>query len=119
MPEQFSLQPGENIIRTCRVSGMDDLRYFVRITNQRLVFSPIEYPFLPMLIAGLIEVFARPKAVAHSWQKADIRNIEIRKKSSIPLLKHILGTKMIITVNGEDICLKHYDKRIIDWWRMR
>ena len=71
----FRLREGERILFTTRLHcdsvHDDDTTYFTRVTNQRIVLSPIEYPFLPVVLAGLIEMIARPRSIAFSWDIDD------------------------------------------------
>ena len=73
--EKFEQYDGEVILSTFRMRDGDNLQYYVRMTNRRLVFSAIEYPLLPWFLAAIIEVCAKPKRVTYAWKWEDIISI--------------------------------------------
>jgi hypothetical protein len=104
---KFVLEPGEQIILTCRLHDSDSDTYFTRITDRRVVLCAVEYPFLPVVLAGLLEIFSKPKNIAYAWNIEDIRSVEIQKS--------FMSKNMVIkTTTYRLVC--HYNKMFVKWW---
>ena len=105
---KFQLEPGEVIVMTCRLKDSDNTCYFVRVTNQRVVLSGIEYPLMPAAIASVIELMAKPTSITCSWDIADITSIEWKRSI-------LFEDRCIITVNGEKFEFIGNSK-LMKWW---
>ena len=73
--ESLEMYDNEVILATCRMRDKDNLCYYVRMTNRRLIFSAIEYPWLPCFVAIVIELCAKPKRVTYAWAWNEIISI--------------------------------------------
>ena len=104
---KFVLEPGEQIILTCRLHDSDSDTYFTRITDRRVVLCAVEYPFLPVVLAGLIEIFSKPKNIAYAWNIEDIRSVEIQKS--------FMSKNMVIRTSTEELVCS-YDAKFLEWW---
>lgn len=104
---KFVLEPGEQIILTCRLHDTDSDTYFTRITDRRVVLCAVEYPFLPVVLAGLIEIFSKPKNIAYAWNIEDIRSVEIQKS--------FMSKNMVIRTSTEELVCS-YDAKFLEWW---
>ena len=108
----FRLREGESILFTTRLHCCDsehddEITYFTRVTNQRIVLSPVEYPFLPLILAGIIEMTARPKSIAFSWDIDDFTvTLDDSKKKMRFSGRH--ETRIFIT-----------DKAFVRWWETK
>lgn len=105
---KFVLEPGEKMILTCRLRVINsDNTYFARITDRRVVLCAVEYPFLPVALAVLVEFFSRPKTIARVWNIEDIRSVEIQKS--------FMSKNMVIkTTTLRLVC--RYNKMFVKWW---
>ena len=105
---KFVLEPGEKMILTCRLRAINsDNTYFARITDRRVVLCAVEYPFLPVEFAVLVEFFSRPKTIARVWNIEDIRSVEIQKS--------FMSKNMVIkTTTYRLVC--RYNKMFVKWW---
>ena len=104
---KFSLYPDERIIFTCRLRDDDDIVYFTRVTNQRVVLCAIEYPLVSFMFASLLEHFARPSSVSYEWYIKDIRSVEVQQS--------FLDKKMYI-ITPEETLKCCYNDRFMSWW---
>ncbi|MBE6393132.1 MAG: hypothetical protein E7044_03640 [Lentisphaerae bacterium] len=105
---KFVLEPGEQIILTCRLHDSDSDTYFTRITDRRVVLCAVEYPFLPVVLAGLLEIFSKPKNIAYAWNIEDIQSVEIQKS--------FMNKKMVIRTSAEELVCS-YDAMFMKWWK--
>ena len=104
---KFSLYPDERIIFTCRLRDDDDIVYFTRVTNQRVVLCAIEYPLVSFIFASLLEHFARPSRISYEWYIKDIRSVEVQQS--------FLDKKMYI-ITPEETLKCCYNDRFMSWW---
>ncbi len=105
--DKFELQEGEKILRNCRLIDNEDQVFFVRLTNQRMVLSAVEYPLLPYVIAIIVERVARPRQITYEWSWDQIEKVE----SSGNLL---VGKTIVTTTDG----VFHFNKssKLTDFW---
>ena len=116
--EKFELQEGEKILKTCRLRDTETIRYYTRITNQRLVLCAIEYPWIPIVIAGVIELFAKPKRITHAWKWEDIKKMEMstssEKKLGIPI--SVTRLKIEDETQTHIFCDDKGGREVLEFW---
>ena len=112
--KKFELQNNEVIISTCRLKSVDMLSYYVRMTNQRLVLSAIEYPLLPLFITYMIEGFAKPKRITYAWNWNDIKSITM-----ISQKKWLFTASCIVIEDSKEKKVFSASKKLADFWNYR
>ena len=107
--EKFNLEPGENLVMTCRLTDSDNTSYYVRITNRRMVLSAVEYPLLPAFIGLLIDCFSKPSGITYSWNIEEISSIEEEEGT--------MGyRRILIMAKGEVFKFSTRNQNLLKWW---